>query len=44
MAETSKSKDQAQADQRRDELAKRVLKMPPAPKPQPKPKQEKPAK
>lgn len=49
MTDTPKDKDQDKADQRRDELAKRVLNTPPQPrhakpKDKPKPKKEKPAK
>ncbi|MER9561014.1 hypothetical protein [Mesorhizobium sp. M0571] len=44
MSETPKDKDQDKADQRRDDLAKRVLNTPPQPKPKPAPKKKKPAK
>jgi hypothetical protein len=36
MTDNSKDKDQDKADERRDALAKRVLKMPPKPKTAPK--------
>jgi hypothetical protein len=38
MTKSTKDKESAEADRRRDELAKRVLKMPPQPKPAPKKK------
>ncbi|MEQ1955200.1 hypothetical protein [Mesorhizobium sp. CN2-181] len=40
MPETPKYEDQAESDRRRDELARRVLKMPPKPHVKPKGKAE----